>query len=201
MFQVLLRARARAGSWRFENPPAHLVLHESAAASADPVGGVLASAFRRRWAEAAVGDSQPLRRYRGNLVGLTGSGTILSGASTAGGCGSVRDTCCRGRARVGRGRAGACGGIGCDARGVLRLGGKQRSPRLSSGEQEALSARHKLLNCKRHRRDALHRQQQHPSPRRRPAAVQSPTSFGVPRRVSDRDTLHSRQRPGLWFIC
>jgi hypothetical protein len=37
-------------------------IHESAAASADPVGGVLAFAFRRRWAEAAVGDSQPLRR-------------------------------------------------------------------------------------------------------------------------------------------
>jgi hypothetical protein len=40
---------------------------ESAAASADPVGGVLASAFRRRWAEPAVGDSQPLRRRTGIL--------------------------------------------------------------------------------------------------------------------------------------
>jgi hypothetical protein len=36
--------------------------HETPAASADPVGGVLASAFRMRCAEAAVGDSQPLRR-------------------------------------------------------------------------------------------------------------------------------------------
>ena len=46
----------------------HLLPHESAAASADPVGGVLASAFRRRWAEAAVGDSTPLRRPSSTVV-------------------------------------------------------------------------------------------------------------------------------------